>query len=72
MIAKKKKYLYKLAYENQEKQRQETQRKKIKKAEQKGKDERNFEIAKKMKFKKRPIDEIIEFTSLTNDQINNL
>jgi len=37
-----------------------------------GIDTRNFEIAKKMKSKGKPIDEIIDFTGLTKDQIDKL
>jgi len=44
----------------------------IKLAEEKGKNARNFEIAKQMKFKNKPIGEIIEFTGLTKEQIEKL
>lgn len=41
-------------------------------AKEEGKDERNIEIAKKMKIKGKPIAEIIEFTGLLKEQIDEL
>jgi predicted transposase/invertase (TIGR01784 family) len=67
-----KKYMDNLAYEKQEQLRKEQEQQKIEKAEQKGKLEGKLELAKKMKAKGKSIDEIIEFTDLTIEQIDNL
>ncbi|KJV89113.1 hypothetical protein [Rickettsia bellii] len=44
----------------------------IKKAETTAIEKRNIEIAKKMLIKGKPLDEIIEFTDLTEEQIKEL
>jgi len=41
-------------------------------AKDEGRDERNIEIAKKMKIKGKPIEEIIDYTGLTKEQIDEL
>ncbi|WP_395477113.1 hypothetical protein [Rickettsia endosymbiont of Pantilius tunicatus] len=44
----------------------------IKKAKEESKAERSIEIAKKMLIRGKPLDEIIEFTDLTKEEIEKL
>ena len=44
----------------------------LKKAKEEGKIERSIEMAKKMLIKRKPVGEIMEFTDLTKEQIEEL
>jgi predicted transposase/invertase (TIGR01784 family) len=65
-----KKYLDKLALERQAQRDKEKQQKELNNAEEKGMEKGIEKVAKQMKTDNEPIDKIIKFTGLTNEQID--